>query len=219
MNTVMIVEDESLVALELGRYLLELGYAVVALASKADEALEAFERHAPDLVLLDIRLKGAKDGITCAQMIRARSDLPIIYLTAFADEPTLERAAATRPSGYLIKPFNRLELAAALRIALHASASSVIRLDEEFAFDPKRRILSRNAQEVHVTKQERELLELLLDAKGGIVDFYTLENRLWPLKEPNENRRRALVARLRAKLDQRFVQTVAAQGYRLKRPL
>jgi two-component system cell cycle sensor histidine kinase/response regulator CckA len=117
-KTILVVEDERVVARDLQRSLLDLGYSVPVTAASADQAILLATEHCPDLVLMDIRIKGKRDGIETASILRERFDVPIVYLTAFADEATLERAKATEPFGYLLKPVRITELRSAVEIAL-----------------------------------------------------------------------------------------------------
>ena len=117
---IMIVEDETIVAMTLEDALHNMGYAVIGPVSTADEAVQkAGESPRPDLILMDIRIKGDRDGISAAEEINERYRIPIVYLTAHADEKTLERAMRTQPYGYLIKPFRDRELHSTIEIALY----------------------------------------------------------------------------------------------------
>ncbi|MBA4418956.1 MAG: hypothetical protein C0392_13775 [Syntrophus sp. (in: bacteria)] len=116
---VMIVEDERIVASDIANRLKGLQYVVTGVASSGEEALEKVEKVKPDLILMDIKIKGAMDGIETAICIKKRFDIPVIYLTAYADNDTLERAKITEPSGYLLKPFDDRELHVAIRMALY----------------------------------------------------------------------------------------------------
>lgn len=120
MPRVLILEDEKVVARDLQRILGDIGYET-SLASSGEEAIEVAERDHPDLALVDIHLAGTLDGIDTAQTLRQRLDLAVVYLTAYADEQTLERAKATTPSGYLVKPFDETTLSATVRMAVHKS--------------------------------------------------------------------------------------------------
>jgi diguanylate cyclase (GGDEF)-like protein/PAS domain S-box-containing protein len=116
---ILVVEDESIVAMDIKMRLTGLGYSVVGLASTSEQALQLETQTDPDLILMDIKIKGPKDGIETAEKIRTRRDVPIIFITAFADEPTLQRAKVTTPSGYILKPFQERELAIAIDMALY----------------------------------------------------------------------------------------------------
>jgi CheY-like chemotaxis protein len=122
---IVIVEDEQLIAHDLQWRVTRLGYTVVALAATGPEAIREALAHRPDLVLMDIRLRGAMDGIEAAAVIRAHLDLPVVYLSASVDAMTRARADATHPAGFLHKPLSDQDLqhtlARALREALPAA--------------------------------------------------------------------------------------------------
>lgn len=116
---IMIVEDEALLALDLKGQLEDSGYRVTATASSCTTALVQVEKSQPDLLLMDIRIKGDPDGIDTARMIRERYDIPVVFLTAYADEEVLERAKACEPCGYLLKPVATRELHSTIEMALY----------------------------------------------------------------------------------------------------
>jgi two-component system cell cycle sensor histidine kinase/response regulator CckA len=116
---VLIVEDEGIVACDLERRLRKAGYAVSAIAPSGEQALRSIEETFPDLVLMDIHLQGPPDGIAVASEVRDRFHLPVIFLTAYADKATLERAKATEPYSYLVKPVSHVNLASAIDVVLH----------------------------------------------------------------------------------------------------
>jgi two-component system cell cycle sensor histidine kinase/response regulator CckA len=116
---ILVIEDDNIVLMELKDQLHRLGHLVVGTASSGDAAIERAVETQPDLVLMDIRLKGDMDGIEAATEIRARCDIPVVYLTAYTDEATLQRAMVTEPYGYIIKPFQPRELNTAIEIGLY----------------------------------------------------------------------------------------------------
>jgi two-component system cell cycle sensor histidine kinase/response regulator CckA len=115
---VLVVEDEALIALDLERRVTRMGFDVVGTADNRDEAVELFLETRPDLVLMDIFIRGPVDGVETARSIGQLGDVPVIFLTAFADSDTVGRAAAVSPYGYLLKPFDDNTLAATVRVAL-----------------------------------------------------------------------------------------------------
>lgn len=115
---ILIVEDESVVALDLRQRLESLGYEVVGSVSTGRDAIESAGKLDPDLVLMDIVIAGEMDGVAAAGEIRTRFDLPIVYLTAFSDRPTVERVKTTAPAGYVLKPFDEGALRAAIEVGL-----------------------------------------------------------------------------------------------------
>jgi len=116
---ILIVEDETIIAHDIKDSLQNLGYGVPAIVASGEVALQTVEKQKPDLVLMDIQLKGELDGVTAADLIRRWFDIPVVYLTAHADKDTLERAKITQPFGYLIKPFEERELHIAIEIGLY----------------------------------------------------------------------------------------------------
>ena len=118
MVQVLIVEDEAIVSMDL-RYRLEaMGYSVIAEIRSGEEAVEAASQLHPDVVLMDIGLSGEMDGIDAAAQIRDHCDIPVVYVTAYVDEATLERAKATGPYGFLPKPFYDASLQAVVETAI-----------------------------------------------------------------------------------------------------
>ncbi|MEO6861872.1 MAG: ATP-binding protein, partial [Microcoleus sp.] len=116
---ILVVEDEIIVAEDIAGRLKKLGYTVTAIVASGEEALKKIAENRPDLVLMDIVLKGEIDGITTAEKIRTKIDVPTVFLTAYADDKTLQRAKLTDPFGYIIKPFQQNDLRVAIEIALH----------------------------------------------------------------------------------------------------
>jgi len=115
----LLVEDESIIALDLRQRLASLGYTVAGFATSKDEALVQAEALRPDLVLMDIMLKGQLGGIEAARWIRDRLQIPVIYVTGYADEGTLDLAKTADPFGYIVKPFDDRDLHATIEVALH----------------------------------------------------------------------------------------------------
>jgi PAS domain S-box-containing protein len=116
---ILVVEDESIVAKDIQNTLIRLGYDVPATASNAISAFQKLEDIRPDLVFLDIKLKGDVDGIQIAEKIKNSYDIPVIFLTSFVDKVTLDRAKVTEPYGYIVKPFNESDLQTTVEMALY----------------------------------------------------------------------------------------------------
>ncbi len=116
---ILIVEDEKIIAIDLQRRLERFGYSVVGMAGEGNEAVKMALELEPDIVLMDIMLSGAMDGVEAARTIKAAKDIPFIFLTAYTDEKTLERAKETQPYGYILKPFKERELYTTIDIALY----------------------------------------------------------------------------------------------------
>ena len=117
----MIVEDEAIIAADLKARVKGLGYSVCASSSSGEEAIQLAELEHPDLIIMDIVLDGEMDGIEAAHQIRTRLNIPIIFLTAYADEGRISRAKLTLPFGYLLKPFKDRDLKVAIEMALYVA--------------------------------------------------------------------------------------------------
>ena len=136
---VFVVEDEALIAMELQDRLSMLGYVVAGTASRAEEAVEAILEAKPDLVLMDVRLAGVMTGIDAAARLREKTDVPVIFLSAYSDAELLRQAGTVEPFGYLVKPFEERELHASIQMALYrhrmekALRESHARLEERVA--------------------------------------------------------------------------------------
>jgi len=147
---VLVVEDERVVALDLRDSLEDMGYQVVDILARGEDATAAAERLRPDLVLMDIHLAGPMTGTEAASLIRERLDIPVVFLTAYSDGATLDRASASLPHGYLVKPFDKRELDATLRMAL-----------------------TRHRAEIEVQRSERRLRLALEAARMGVWEWET----------------------------------------------
>jgi CheY-like chemotaxis protein len=109
-GNIMVVEDEGVVSIDIRNMLKKAGYNIAAVAFQGEEAVRKAEQSNPDLVLMDIGLKGEMDGIETAKRIRNRFQIPVVFLTGFADEATVAKAQEVNPSGFIIKPINEEEL-------------------------------------------------------------------------------------------------------------
>ena len=120
---ILVVEDEKIVAADLQQRLRSFGYVVVGIASTGDGAIKATRELSPELILMDITLKGDLDGIQAADIIRKDTDIPVVYVTAHADSKTLERAKITSPFGYILKPFEERDLYTTIEMAVYKHAT------------------------------------------------------------------------------------------------
>jgi two-component system response regulator LytT len=140
-TNILIVEDESIVAKDIQHSLKKLGYNVVDIVSTAENAISVAVEKLPDLVLMDIMLKGPMSGIEAAQTIREQLNIPVIFLTAYADESTFTKAKLTEPYGYIIKPFKEIDLHTSIEMAIYKH------------------------QKVNEVKKERDLLYSIVESK------------------------------------------------------
>lgn len=182
---VLVVEDERLVALDLRSALEQCGYSVRT-AATSEEALTSASEHHPDIVLMDIHLKGPVDGIETAMMLRSMMPVAIVYLTANTDSITLERALKTSPGGYLAKPYNTRDLRTTIAVALrqHESDVTLRRMHADLAL-----------RKAALEQQSREL--------GVLVDQLRQESIVDPLTSLYNRRHLDIVLRREINLAQR----------------
>jgi diguanylate cyclase (GGDEF)-like protein/PAS domain S-box-containing protein len=153
---ILLVEDESIVADDINMSLSNIGYDIVATVSTGEEAIVRAETEKPDLVLIDIMLAGKIDGIEAAGQIRANFDIPVIYLTANADDDIIERAKRTEPFGYLLKPFTIAEVHSSIAMAIE-----------------------KHQSEQRLKKSESRLAESQRTAHVGSWEYNVVEDTLW----------------------------------------
>jgi len=195
---ILIVEDESIVALDLENRLKSLGYSVAAVVASGEEALQKATETLPDLVLMDIRLKGHMDGIEAAQEIRARFDVPVVYFTALTDDDTLHQARITEPLGYILKPFEEKELRKTIEMALHKHVMEIKLRESEEALrgahdELERRVEERTAelaranallnQEIAERKRAEEELRRYADEQAAL---YAVTSAVAASLDPDE---------------------------------
>jgi CheY-like chemotaxis protein len=125
-HQLLIVEDEFILAMDMEERLAEMGYSVVGTAHTGAAAIAAAEQHQPDLILMDIHLAGGMDGIAAAREIRRNHDIPVLFLTAYADEETRQRAQAVQSYAFLSKPTEDWDLREAIDAALAGAVSDAL---------------------------------------------------------------------------------------------
>ncbi|WP_258239041.1 response regulator [Arcobacter sp. F155] len=223
MNKVLIVEDETIVALEIKKVLEKLDFIVTDMATGYDSALESVKRTKPDIILMDIDLRDDKDGIDVAIQIQKNNNIPIIYTTAYSDEKTLNRAIETNPVTYLIKPFKREELKSNILLGIYKSKNEVVptidkslmRLGFDYYFDKVNDKLYYKDMFIKLGLKERQLLRILIRANGAIVTFEDLEYKIWHNHTISNSTLRTLIYRLRSKLHYDLIETISNVGCRV----
>lgn len=201
---IFVVEDDALTVAQLQMYLEELGYQFAGSADNAEAALEQIEQARPDLVLMDIKLPGAMDGIEAAARLHADSTIAVIYLTAYAEDDLVARAKLTEPFGYLLKPFSKKALKAGIEMGLYKSEmerkqqrildgvvqaiAELVKLHNPFLHDAQIRaaeLAAAIATELHLPAQEVNCIRLaaMLHGIGMVamsVDLF--DSRRMPLQ-------------------------------------
>jgi DNA-binding LytR/AlgR family response regulator len=157
-TNILITEDESIVAKDIQMSLKKLGYNVVGICSNGEDAIKAAEEKKPDLVLMDIMLKGEMSGIEAADVIRQKMNLPVIFLTAYADESTLSKAKVTEPYGYIIKPFKEIDLHTSIEMALYKHQKTTdIKKERDFLYSL---VENKDSKDIIFVKANQKLVKV-----------------------------------------------------------
>ena len=220
---ILIVEDETIVALDIKSAIKKLGFEVTDLVTNHDDAISSVKTKKPNMILMDINLENSKDGIQTAIDIQKIENIPIIYLTAFTDDATVQRAIQTNPIGYLIKPFKREELKTTISLGLyklnqnnqHNINNNTYKLGFNYCYDLEKEQLFYENMPIKLSNNENLLLKLLITARGSIVSFEDIENYIWANEPVSNSTLRTLIYRIRSKLEYKIIETVPSFGCRL----
>lgn len=222
---VLVVEDETILALQLKLSLQRFGFSISGIKAKGEEAILHAKEHSPDLILMDIHLQGNLQGTQAGALIWERYRIPIIFLTSYCDDKTLKEAMACEPYGYLIKPFREGELKATLqaawnkhcRLLQHSkeSTKAPTALGFGYAFDSLGAQLLWEGKAIKLTGNEIRFFEILSERPGHTVSFEVLLDLIWGESHADPTRLRNLVYRLRQKLHPALIENVFEAGYRL----
>jgi CheY-like chemotaxis protein len=162
---ILIVEDEAILKEELKLTLTEMGFEVVATVKTGEDAVTSAAALLPDLVLMDIQLKGSMDGIDAAEIIQGQHQIPVVFLTAYAEKEKLERAQVTMPFGFILKPFQDRDLNVTITMALHTAHTDRQRREAEAALKRSLAMVTRKTEE----------MAALLSAARAILEYRDFE--------------------------------------------
>lgn len=218
MQNVLIIEDNPIIAMDVKSIVDETDGFVGYIVSDMPSALKLADKRPIHLVISDIEIKGSADGIETAKMLQTLYLTPVLFLTSYHDEVTLERAAQVDFSGYLLKPFNEDELIAGLRLcALKIKMRQFpIEIGAEYRYDLKMQQLFYRDEPILLTAKEHQLFLLLLHSRGRIVPFAYIDDVVWCNQSVSDTSRRQLFHRLRAKVENLSFQSVKYGGYMLE---
>jgi len=224
---VLIVEDEMVLAIGMEASLEDLGYEVSGIESTANLAIKHAQENLPDIVIMDINLKGKISGIEAARQIWQKNKIPIIFLTSYSDAPTVQSAMDSEPYAYLLKPCRDRELDIAIKTALHKhnyffknkqclDESLIIKLVEDFKYDRAKRVLFHKDEAIKLTGNEVKFFDILSQNLGESISFERIISFIYRDENSDIGKLRTLVYRLRAKLSSELFENVYEFGYRLK---
>ena len=205
MNTykILIVEDEVISAHFIKKILEHHGHTVLGIAKDKKNALK-YVQMLPDLLLMDIKIKGDSDGIDVVKAFYEQINVAVIYLSAYSDEKLLERANKTHPVGYLVKPVQEKTLISTITVCMsnyiNENAEEITDLNASSRFDFTKRIIIDNTKIKRLTQKESLCLSTLIKHKHKLISYSALENTIWKDEIPKDSTLRTLVWRLRKKM-------------------
>lgn len=242
---ILIVEDESIIALNIKEILTSFGYEVIGIAANGEKALHLANTKNPDLVLMDITLQEREDGIDVAEKISKTLSVPIVFLTANDKNKTIDRAINIKPYGYILKPFKEIELKTAVEIALKTfnankklsseiievksenvslqskldvdqrAKQRLIKLPHGYIYDNENFVLLFNGEIFELNDKENKLLKLLIKNIGRVVPVEQIEDFVWDGELVGEGALRSLMFRIRQKLPKDFITCHSKIGYKI----
>ena len=219
--TVLIVEDDIISASYLKEMVHEAGHKVIGTVSTGKGAIELARAKKPELILMDIMLKDAISGVDAAVEISYhRPECMIIFLTAYTESSMIETAKEANTVGYFLKPYNKEEIIANLKIlsakgnTVASSDKNSIALAKHYCYDIERKALFEHNHEVSLTQKELELISFLCDNRYQVLSFKEILSTLWHTDTPHQTLR-SLICRIRKKTHSDFIVSISKRGYKI----
>ncbi|PLY12622.1 DNA-binding response regulator [Sulfurimonas sp. CVO] len=246
-NSIIIVEDDEITALNLKLSLLKHDYDVIAVCSDAVQAKEKIDKYKPDVIIIDISLQEGDDGIRLAKTIKESYTIPFIYLTSYSDDEIISEAIKTEPYGYIVKPFDPSSLHATIQMAIfkfnmenkrfeeidankineqniekllyskRESDKPIVNFGNGYSIDISKNHIFYNNEKIKLTKKESAILRLLVAKIGHIISFDQAIDYVWKERGATENSIRTLVWRLRNKLPTDIIKNASGIGYYIEK--
>ncbi len=243
---ILVVEDKKSLSDELTNVLKIFGYEDMRVVTNSDDAVLLAKEFNPDLIIMDVILKGKIDGIETAQIISKNQDIPTIFLTSLTDDYVIEKILETDGFIYLTKPFKIPELKANIAMVykkfqkennlklksksleddnhsleeklkhLGYSESDFLNLNYNYSYDIKNKIIYHQEKEVKLSTKEREFIYILAKNRSKVMDFETIKEYIWGDYETPNSTLRSLVRRVRSKIDDLLIKSIPNMGYRIE---
>lgn len=224
-NTILIVEDESIIAMDIKETLIELGYAISGIVATREGVFSHLEHHLPDLILMDIQLKNGSHGVEIAKELKANhTHIPIVFLTGNTENETIQEVLSVEPYGYIVKPFKYQDLQTTLRLAFHRYENEktkqlshdIVALHHGYQFSLITRELFLNNTIIKLTRRETMFIECLVTHLNSLVSYETLENIVWEGNHVGYTAMRSLVFHIRSKLTHNIIINISGIGYKIE---
>jgi DNA-binding response OmpR family regulator len=215
---ILIIEDETLIALRIKQSLQKHGYNVVCMVQDAQSAIECISYNHIDLMLVDITIKGYFDGIETAKLIQKSFDIGVIFITSHQEDKFLEEASQVNFLGYIVKPFMEERLIREVKLAklrlTNPNETSMLDL-KPYIYDMKKQILKKDNEEIVLSKNEKCFLHMLITNKNAVVYNEQIDCFIWNDNPVDDVSRRHLLFRLRKKVPELDITTLKGIGYKL----
>lgn len=216
---VLLIEDNIVVALDMKRSLEKESFYVTSIAKTFTKVKQNIVQTRPDVAIVDINLGSKENGIEIGKYLR-NNDIPIIYSTSYSDTDTIKKALETDPVCYLIKPFNVEELKSNIILGVHKNSKyrlsePNLKINDEYEYDYRINELKYNDKIIILSKTEKKLFKVLLEADKEVVFFKDLEHAVWKNKPIKDSTLRTIVYRLRKKLPTELIETVPNIGFKI----
>jgi len=222
-RSILLVEDDSIIAADLSYCLEEFGYKIVEVASNADDAVLYVKKYKPDLVLMDICLEGSKDGTEVVEIIQKKLTTPVVYLTSHSDEETLLKASSTNPFGYVIKPFDLNQLNSTILVAIskfeeqkNLTSGKIVQLSANYRYDYTDEVLYYLGEKVNFTTKEKRFFDYMMKNLNKTVCYEKIIKNIWLNQDIPTSTLRSLVRRVRDKLHDNIIENISSKGYRIQ---
>jgi DNA-binding response OmpR family regulator len=220
---ILIVEDEAILALELKDFLECNRLTVVNYVPSHQDTEQFLKEQKVDLIIMDINIKGSIDGIQSCNMLFPKYKTPILFMSAYEDEQTLNLIQESYALGYIKKPYKESELLMLIffilknkRIpAISQKQQEKINLQNEFTFCNIKQLLFQNNKEIDLSKKEKEILHVLCKNKNNFVSYEHLFSRVWEKESFNINKIRGSIFRLKKKLPMLSLKNSHEHGYKI----
>jgi len=213
--SILVVEDEILVAMEIASCVKKNGFDLCGVANNPEEAYRLAHKYKPQIIIMDINLGAQESGVDIAKNLNRNIDSAIIYLTAYHDKNTLEEVAKTQFVQYIIKPYKQTELISTLKLTALRCQTYSDNLGHGYSYNPHTRELTCKESIINLSHKESQLFNLLYLAKGSLVSAEVIDYEIWPQKIVTDTTRRTLLHRLRQKILNLEVKKESNVGYRL----
>jgi len=216
---ILILEDESVIALRIKQSLERNHFNVIGIAQDSTQAINIIQEGKVSLILADITIKGHLNGIETVKLIQETFDISVIFLTSHQEDKFLQQASNVNFTGYIVKPFIEESLIREVKLAYHRYSNNIntnlLRIEEIYSYDIDHQVLKKDKEEIVLSKNEKFFLHILILNRNSIVFNETIDQLLWSDGPIDDVSRRQLLFRLRKKLPELQIETIKGMGYKL----